>query len=175
MTEEQDLRAASDFTWSDLDEQLVKLVSRARDVRQGVREGLYGPDQGPEALHAHLVAHRRALDLLEAYLAELGNIRAGLELRVAAAQAAIEDAETDAVVEGSPWSQEFMSAQERNARLRGESLEQRVQQRREERRLAEVRMAHEYVRVLHRGLEGSRNDLVQRIKLVTLTSALERG
>jgi hypothetical protein len=169
------LATTAQGVWAEFEESLIEIVTHSRSLRTQAREGLYGADQGPEALHAHLITHRRCLDVLEGYLAELGRVKAGLAIQVSETKAGIEDRETEAMFDTSRRTPEFLSAQERNARLRGESLEERVIARRADLRLSQVTAAYEYVRTLYRGLEQSRNDLVQRVKLTTLTTALEKG
>lgn len=155
--------------WEDLQSKLTKMVLQATDLRDSVKRD-WAVTDGPTDLHENLIDHRKALDSLEVLVAQLVRARSQSDIEVRRAEDALEDAEASA----GRLLEDFATAKEKNAHLATQTVEERVILRKARRRRDEVASAHDYTKALYWGLNGSRQDLSDRIRLITMQSSLER-
>lgn len=153
----------------DQDAYLKKALQEANELRKSVHhDGM--PTEGPADLHDQLLRHRKAMDRLEEHLAVVGRVRAGVDRMVSAAQDVLDDAEAQA----TQLKEEYSTALEKNSHIRLQTLDQRIVLRKAVRRRSEVVEVHEFIKVMHRGVDASRRDLDSRIRLITLQGSLEK-
>lgn len=148
---------------------LIEAVKTATDLRDEAKVGGF-PSEGPADLHETLLKHRKALDALEEIVARTGRLKARADMVVREKQNVLEDAE----VHAETLKSEYSTALEKNSHIKAQTVDQRIAWRKAVRQRDQVADAHEYVKTLYRGLDGSRRDLDTRIRLITLQTSLEK-
>lgn len=133
-------------------------------------EKTWSTQDGPAELHEALIAHRRALDSMEPCVVALQRMHSRARDAATECRHKLEDAETKA----SALRDEYTTAKEKDIHIRTQTVEERVALRRAERSREVFWDALEIGRIRHRGLNDSRRDLETRIRLISLTTSLER-
>ena len=154
---------------TDLESKLAALATEAKELRESVVE----PKQtdSVSTMHASLLAARRALDRLEAIVADVGRLRARARARVAEAKDEFDEATIQAMQKSKIG--EYSSAEERRMTYKAASFDQFRALRQAEKQEALISEVYDYCYMRYRGLDGARKDLDTRIRLITLQTSLE--
>lgn len=132
----------------------------------------------PHEVHAYLLDVRRRLDRVEQILAVTTRARAAVKRVAVDTAAAAEDAWDTAIlkVRNNPVRRgdEYSSARERAAEANLECLSARRAARRATESLSHAEELLDVVRLLHKGLDGVRQDTLTTLRLVQFESHLER-
>lgn len=148
---------------------LESMCTEAEELRHSVSEP--STEETLTDLHDRLVRTRQAQDRIEGILAKLIRLRGKSRRTVRTAKGDL-DEKLNTVIRGSRVV-EYSTAREREAVYDLGCFQQKRGLLITERMLAEVEMAHEFVSLLHRGIDGSRRDIDLRIRVVSLESRLE--
>lgn len=157
-------------------DRLGGLVRQGLDLRFGV--GLPGAAAAPPEVLAVLLEVRGRLDRLESLLLESLRLRDGARQARTAAEAEAGEAWDQQAAAGSPAllskAGDYTGPRERYAQYNIATLDQQRQSQRAARVAAAAEGAYEQLRVLHRGLDGLRQDLVTALRAVQFESSIER-
>lgn len=150
-----------------------ELVLGALGARQSLHAMASQEISDPLVIHEALVRARQVTDSLELALVHGLNLKRAAEARLAAAKAAIEDAELSSF--SHVRKTEFASAKEKDVQYRMHTLEEQREYRIAMDECAQVRTIVETLKILHRGADDTRKDYYERLRAITLTRPLERG
>ena len=156
--------------WADIDPALLNYREEAKALRASVEPP--SESDSLDTIHARMVGSRRALDRMEAILAELGLIRSRLRQLVAELQESYDEAWRKAF--DSTRVGEYMSAKEKDAQYALKSLDQLASLRKGEKWLNQAEEVYDYVNLKYRGLLSAHRDYETRIRIITLPGGFER-
>lgn len=163
------LRAIS----ADLDEVFKDLIQEVTNLRHKV-SGEGDIDDDPRDIHAQLLDARKSTDRVEELVGFVQRVYTTGQRQLAARKAELEDAEIAASQGQTSLGDDYSTAKEKNTALMSRTIDQRIAVRKAERRLLVLQEVLDYVRHCYRGLNESRRDLGDRIRLITLQSQLEK-
>lgn len=155
-----------------LPEKVSQMLTEAATLRESVQGGEI--TDSPTEMHGRLLSIRAVLDRVEFMVTTLARLRVKVVQIVEDRQNAYDDAYATIVNKPGQHVAEFSTGREREAKYSLGTIEERLALRKAQRLDREVAGALEYVRTLHRGIDGTRRDLDTRIRLITLETALER-
>lgn len=155
-----------------MSEALRAAITEAARLRKEVSEGVPGAGTDPEGLYDFLRLCRAKEDRLEAILGELTLYRGKVEKAKSKQDFAVEEAEVAAVPKIKPG--DYTTAKERSVEFMLHSLDARRVQRQTEQLMIDAKTAHEYVRLLYWGVDGTRKETETRLRAITLVTSLER-
>lgn len=155
---------------SEIENTLLGWVTEAANLRASLDSGL--SEETLADLHERLLRARAAQDRIEGILGQLLRLRGRIRLAVRSARDAYDD-RLDEVIRSTKVT-EYSSVREREAQFALGAFEERRGVRSVEKMLVEVDTAHDYVSLLHRGIDGARRDVDLRVRILTTESRLER-
>lgn len=155
--------------WADLNAWVTDRLTEATELRGGPAQLAV---DGPGAVVETLTGIRQRLDRLEQITADLGRLKGRADTAVNEAQDAYDDAYAQSV-KSNPAA-EYASAKEKDATHMAAALDELHVLRKAKRRAEAVTEAYEYVRLLHKGLDGTRWDVSVLLNAMTLDLKLDR-
>lgn len=151
---------------------LIEVLKEATRARENVTQG--EESAGLPDIHTHLVRNRSMIEFLENATARLTLLKSRTAKAVATRKGAYDDAYMKAATKPSVGFADYASAKEKDAHYNLSTIEETMALRKAEAMHRDVESAWDYCRQLLRGAEGVQRDLETRIRLITLTSSLER-
>lgn len=159
---------------SDVNPAVMTALRDATESREMVRPG--DTEDSLYDIHNQLVNNRRAIERLEYLTSTLALLKSRTAQAVAARRGAYDDAYMKAATKPSVagFGNDFTTAKEKDAAFNLAAMDEQLALRKAEAAHRDVESAWDYCRVLLRGAEGVQNDLSTRLRIITLTSQLER-
>lgn len=163
-------------TKEELEKRLDALKHEVKDLRG--RAEMPPATAPPQEVLDTLLVVRGCLDRIEGILSELVQLRSyfqrNLQAEKDAADEAWDTSNAQARRAAAGRAPDYLGAKERYADANLETLEHRRQVRRAEDLFSLADNAVEVVRISHRGLDGTRQDLVTWLRTLQFESSLER-
>lgn len=156
--------------WADTSESLMLYVKKVNELR--LSAGPSASDETISHLHERLVETRNALDEIESYLSDVGQVRARCRQAVYEAEQAYDDA-WRATMERTKIG-EYTSAKERDATYTTGAVDELVRYRKAKKILADVEEAYEAIQLRYRGLDNARRDIDSRTRMMGIEATLSR-
>lgn len=149
----------------------LKQVQETSDL-----SGVLGPANTAESLselHVRLVTVRARQSRLSELVASLVMLHSRVKKAQADRRGDLLEAEAAVVSEkkAKVFSEDFSSAQERNAKLASQTLEQRVALRAIDKLVIDTDAALEYARIRHRELGSQVQDVNTRLRIISMESS----
>jgi hypothetical protein len=148
------------------------LTALLADVQESYDLGdvLSPPSQGESLsdLHNRLIQVRSRQTRISDIVGDLVRLQSTLRKSVIDKEGELEEAQSGVVVEKKWAVEEFRSAAEKNARLAGKTVEQKIAVRAAKKLLLDVDSSLEYARVKHRELGSQVNDVNTRLRIINL-------
>lgn len=154
----------------DLPPKLSAMLEEAAGLRQMVRGG--DIKESPTDLHNRLLDCRAALDRVEEILTDLSRLKAKTAQAVSERQDLYDDRYAQVATAPSGHA-EYSTGKEREAKYSLSLMDEQLNLRKAVRMDSELGAAVDYVKTLYWGLNGVRNDLDSRIRLIVLEGQLE--
>jgi hypothetical protein len=151
---------------------LIQAVKDAAEARSQVQSGELSDD--PVTIHERLLYNRQQIERLEDLTSKFVLLKSRTAQSVAKAKGAYDDAYTAAATKPSIGFADFSSAKEKDAYFAAACVTEAIALRKAEALHRDVDSAWDYCRILLRGAEGAQRDLELRMRLISLTSSLER-
>lgn len=151
---------------------LIKACTDVSHARSMVMSGDHSDSL--DEIHTNLVNNRHQIERIEEITATLLLLRSRTAQALAAKKAVYEDAYASSMTKRRPSFAEFTSAKEKDANAAAETVAEALEMRKAEKVHRDVESAHEFCRVLLRGAEGTHRDLELRIRIISLSSSLDK-
>lgn len=156
----------------DVPEVLKQTVLDAAECRAAIQTGVSEDD--PVEFHTYLVKNRSLIERLEYLTSSLVLLKSRTDQAVQHRKGEYDDAYMKAASKPKVGFDDYTSAKEKDAQFNAAATEELYALRKAEAMHRDVYAAWDYCRILLRGAEGAQRDLETRIRLITLTSQLER-
>lgn len=154
-------------------EPIIKVLRDVTELRQAMHGGT--EEDSPHDLHRQLLENRWRIEQIEMKAATLTLLKSRTAQALADAKNAYADAyQAAATKKAVGFGSEYATAKEKDAHYNLSTLEETMMLRAQERQHRDVESAWEYCRMLLRGAEAMQQDLSLRVRLITLSSSLER-
>jgi hypothetical protein len=151
------------------------LIEGCTNLRLQLMERTNTTQDDPQSIHELLVACRHTTDQFEIALVKALALRRQAESELALAKAEVEEAEVSSSGEIRKESGMYASAKEKTVEFSLRTLEQRREQRKATEHYQQACYVVETLRLLHKGVDTTRQDIGTRLRAITLTTSLERG
>jgi len=152
---------------------IIEALEQASNARNLVKAG--STDDGPADIHDQLVSNRKQIERLEHLTSTFVLLKSRAAQQVAAAKGKYEDAYMGAATKPSlGFNNEYVTAKEKDAHYNLSTVAETLELRRAEALYRDVESAHEFCRLMLRGAEGVQRDAELRMRLMSLTSAMEK-
>ena len=152
--------------------ELTKIAAEAVDVRDRMETGTI--DDDVVRLHEMLVHNRAGLDRLQAIAAALVLRKARASAHLRACQADLDDAYMKAATKKTVGFSDYATAKEKDAHFSLGTVAETMEQRKAENAFRDVEAVAEFVRTILRAAEGAHRDLELRVRMINLSSQLDR-
>lgn len=155
------------------EEKVAALLNEARELRESLPSGSLADT--PADIHAQLLKARAVLDRMEQILAHIIVMKNVSAQQSRAAKAEYEDAWGEVATHAAVgFSHENAAPRERYAKYDQSTVKQQVAAREAENYDSRVWMTLDIVKMWHRSIDGLRQDLNTRLRIVSLNTSLER-
>ena len=151
------------------------LIEGCTALRLRLMEQANSTGDDPQSIHELLVACRHTTDQFEIALVKALALRRQAESELALAQAEVEEAEVSSANEVRKDTGLYASAKEKTVEFSLRTLEQRREQRKAQEHYRQACYVVDTLRLLHKGVDTTRQDVSTRLRAITLTTSLERG
>ena len=151
---------------------IISVLEEAHETRSKVKSGVVS--DSPMDLHDQLLHNRQQIERLEFLTSELVLLKSRTVQEVQNRKGLYDDAYTAAATKPSIGFADFASAKEKDAHFALGAMDEQINLRKAEKLHRDVDSAWDYTRILLRGAEGVQRDLELRIRLISLTSSLEK-
>lgn len=153
--------------------QIINTLQEATEIRNNVVAG-EDVNEDPVVLHNYLLHNRAQIERLENLTAHLVLLKSRTAQLTANKRAAYDDAYMKAATKPSVGFADYATAKEKDAHFNLETVDETIQLRKAESLHRDVDSAWDYCRILLRGAEQTQRDIELRIRLISLTSSLEK-
>lgn len=154
-------------------EPIIKTLHEVTELRTSMSGGTV--EDSPVELHRQLLENRWRIEQIEMKTATLTLLKSRTSQAVADAKNAYTDAYQAAATKSTvSFASDYATAKEKDAHYNLSTLEETMVLRAQEKQHRDIESAWEYCRALLRGAEALQHDLSLRVRLITLSSSLER-
>ena len=153
----------------------VTLIEGCTNLRLQLMEKANSTGDDPQSIHELLISCRHTTDQFEIALVKALTLRGQAECELALAKAEVEEAEVSAANEVRKDAGMYASAKEKNVEFSLRTLTQRREERKAIEHYQQACYVVETIRLLHKGVDTTRQDVSTRLRAITLTTSLERG
>lgn len=126
------------------------------------------------AMRTALVQNRAQIDLVQSHVASLVLYKAKAAANLRDAKAAYDDAYAKAALKPQVGFADFSTAKEKDAHYGSQAVAETIELRKAENAFRDAEAVLEFARILLRAMEGVHADINTKIRLINLSSTLDR-